>query len=38
MKAAVCDDFGKPLVVEDVVLDPPQEGSTAAALRNIIVF
>jgi len=26
MKAAVCYDFGKPLVVEDVVLDPPQEG------------
>ena len=24
MKAAVCHEFGKPLVVEDVVLDPPQ--------------
>ena len=26
MKAAVCYEFGKPLVVEDVDLDPPQEG------------
>jgi S-(hydroxymethyl)glutathione dehydrogenase/alcohol dehydrogenase len=26
MKAAVCYEFGKPLVVEDVVLDPPQKG------------
>lgn len=24
MKAAVCYEFGKPLVIEDVVLDPPQ--------------
>jgi tRNA/tmRNA/rRNA uracil-C5-methylase (TrmA/RlmC/RlmD family) len=38
MKLAVCYHFGKPLVVEDVVLDPPRKGSTAAALRNIIVF
>ena len=26
MKAAVCYEFGKPLVVEEVVLDPPQAG------------
>ncbi len=26
MKAAVCYEFGKPLVVEDVTLDPPQQG------------
>jgi Zn-dependent alcohol dehydrogenase len=26
MKAAVCYEYGKPLVVEDVVLDPPQTG------------
>jgi S-(hydroxymethyl)glutathione dehydrogenase / alcohol dehydrogenase len=26
MKAAVCYDFGKPLVVEEVTLDAPQEG------------
>lgn len=25
MKAAVCYEFGKPLVVEDVVLDPPEK-------------
>lgn len=26
MKAAVCYEFGKPLVVQDVELDPPQMG------------
>lgn len=26
MRAAVCRAFGKPLVVEDVVLDPPGPG------------
>ncbi len=26
MKAAVCHRFGEPLVVEDIELDPPQEG------------
>ena len=26
MKAAICYEFGKPLVVEDVTLDPPQQG------------
>lgn len=26
MKAAVCYSFGQPLVVEDVTLDPPQQG------------
>ncbi len=26
MKAAVCYEFGKPLVVEDVTLDPPKHG------------
>ena len=26
MKAAVCYEFGKPLVVEDVTLDPPKKG------------
>jgi D-arabinose 1-dehydrogenase-like Zn-dependent alcohol dehydrogenase len=26
VKAAVCYEFGKPLVVEDVYLDPPGEG------------
>jgi S-(hydroxymethyl)glutathione dehydrogenase/alcohol dehydrogenase len=24
MKAAVCYEHGKPLIVEDVILDPPQ--------------
>ena len=26
MKAAVCYEFGKPLVVEEVQIDPPQRG------------
>lgn len=26
MKAAVCYEFGKPLVIEELVLDPPQSG------------
>jgi S-(hydroxymethyl)glutathione dehydrogenase / alcohol dehydrogenase len=26
MKAAVCYEFGKPLIIEEVDLDPPQEG------------
>jgi Zn-dependent alcohol dehydrogenase len=26
MRAAVCRAFGKPLVVEDVILEPPGEG------------
>ena len=26
MKAAVCYEFGKPLVIEDMTLDPRQQG------------
>ena len=26
MKAAICYEFGKPLVVEDVTIDPPKTG------------
>lgn len=26
MRAAVCHEFGKPLVVEDIAFDPPQQG------------
>jgi Zn-dependent alcohol dehydrogenase len=26
LKAAICYEFGKPLVIEEVVLDPPKEG------------
>lgn len=32
MKAAVCHAFGQPLVVEDVVLDPPQAGEVSVRL------
>ncbi len=32
MKAAVCYEFGKPLVIEEVDLDPPQEGEVKVRL------
>ncbi len=32
MKAAVCYEFGKPLVVEEVTLDPPQQGEVKVRL------
>jgi S-(hydroxymethyl)glutathione dehydrogenase/alcohol dehydrogenase len=32
MKAAVCYEFGKPLVVEEVDLDPPQKGEVRVRL------
>jgi Zn-dependent alcohol dehydrogenase len=32
MKAAVCYEFGKPLLIEDVVLDPPQTNEVRVKL------
>ena len=32
MKAAVCYEFGKPLVVEDITIDPPQKGEVKVRL------
>ncbi len=32
MKAAVCYEFGKPLVVEDIEIDPPQAGEVQVTL------
>lgn len=32
MKAAVCYEFGKPLVVEEVNLDPPQKGEVTVRI------
>ena len=32
MKAAVCYEFGKPLVVEEVELDPPEAGEVKVRL------
>ena len=32
MKAAVCYEEGKPLVVEDIILDPPQQGEVKVRL------
>lgn len=33
MKAAVCYEYGKPLVVEEVEIDPPQQGEVKARVR-----
>ena len=44
MKAAICFEFGKPLVVQEIGIDPPRAGEAIAAvkrgeaLRNVIVF
>jgi S-(hydroxymethyl)glutathione dehydrogenase/alcohol dehydrogenase len=37
MKAAVCYEFGKPLVIEDVSLDPPGEGQVKVRLAATAV-
>ena len=33
MKAAVCYEVGKPLVVEEVTLEPPQEGEVKVRVK-----
>jgi len=37
MKAAVCYEYGKPLVIEDVKLDPPQKGEVKVKLAATAV-
>ena len=37
MKAAVCYEFGKPLVIEDVVLDPPQKDEVRVKLSTCAI-
>ncbi len=32
MKAAICYEFGKPLVVEDIEIDPPEAGEVGVRL------
>ncbi len=32
MKAAVCYEFGKPIVIEDIEIDPPQVGEVNVML------
>ena len=32
MKAAICYEFGKPLVIEEVQIDPPQTGEVKIKL------
>ena len=32
MKAALCYEFGKPLIIEDVLLDPPQQNEVRVRL------
>ncbi len=37
MKAAVCYEFGKPLVIEDVVIDPPQAGEVKIQIKAVAI-
>lgn len=37
MKAAVCYEFGKPLVVEEVELDPPQKGEVKVRIAAVAI-
>ena len=32
MKAAVCHEFGKPLVIEELAIDPPEAGEVKVKL------
>lgn len=37
MKAAVCYELGKPLVVEDVLLDPPKAGEVRVRIGAVAI-
>lgn len=37
MKAAVCNVFGQPLVIEDLVLDPPQAGEVQVRISAVAI-
>ncbi|MBN1160324.1 MAG: alcohol dehydrogenase catalytic domain-containing protein [Dehalococcoidales bacterium] len=37
MKAAVCYEFGKPLVIEEVILDPPGKGEVKIKLAAVAI-
>jgi len=37
LKAAVCYAFGQPLVIEDLVLDPPQTGEVQVDIRAVAI-
>jgi len=37
MKAAVCYEFGQPLVVEDVEIDPPQRGEVLVRIAAVAI-
>lgn len=37
MKAAVCYEFGKPLVIEEVTIDPPQAGEVKVRVRAVAI-
>lgn len=37
MKAAVCYEFGQPLVIEDVIIDPPQAGEVKVQIRAVAI-
>ena len=37
MKAAVCYEFGKPLIVEEVEIDPPQTGEVKVRMGAVAI-
>ena len=37
MKAAICYEFGKPLVIEDIVLDSPQTNEVRVKLSTCAI-
>lgn len=37
MKAAVCYEFGHPLVVEEVIIDPPQTGEVKVQIKAVAI-
>lgn len=37
MKAAVCYEFGQPLVIEEVVIDPPQAGEVKVQIKAVAI-
>ncbi len=37
MKAAVCHEFGKPLVVEELEIDPPQQGEVRVRMAAVAI-
>jgi S-(hydroxymethyl)glutathione dehydrogenase / alcohol dehydrogenase len=37
VKAAVCYEFGQPLIIEDVLIDPPKTGEVKVQMRTVAI-